>query len=226
MNMIELRGVSKEYRGKKSVFALRDINLNIAAGEMVSIMGPSGSGKSTLLNLIGGLDSPTSGSITLDGADLTRLTDAQLTRLRRECIGFVFQFFNLIPTLTAAENTALPLYLARVSRQEAKLRASEMLRAVGLSEREDHLPDELSGGEQQRVAIARALVLHPKVILADEPTGNLDSKSGEEILNLIQELHQRMSATILLVTHDSRAAAHCARCVTMRDGQIENLACS
>lgn len=222
MSIIALRGISKEYQGKKSVFALRGVDLDITAGEMISIMGPSGSGKSTLLNIIGGLDSPTSGSVTIAGSDLTRLDDDALTRLRREHIGFIFQFFNLIPTLTAAENVALPLYLAGVARREVGPRSSKTLESVGLSARMHHLPDEMSGGEQQRVAIARALVMQPQVLLADEPTGNLDSHTGVEILELLKDVHQRLNTTIVLVTHDPRAAGYCTRRIHMRDGHIES----
>jgi len=218
--MIELRGITKEYAGKKSVFALRDIDLDVASGEMVSIMGPSGSGKSTLLNILGGLDQPTCGSVKIAGADLTKLDDRALTRMRREHIGFVFQFFNLISTLSAFENVALPMYLAGKPRQEVRTKAAAMLSAVGLSDRHRHLPEELSGGEQQRVAIARALVLEPQVILADEPTGNLDSRNGEEILDLLKELHDRMATTVVLVTHDARAAGYCTRHIHMSDGRI------
>ena len=218
--MIELRGITKEYSGKKSVFALRDVDLDIARGEMVSIMGPSGSGKSTLLNILGGLDQPTQGSVKIAGADLTTLSDEALTRMRREHIGFVFQFFNLISTLTAFENVALPMYLAGKPRQEIRLKVSSLLGAVGLADRETHLPEELSGGEQQRVAIARALVLEPQVILADEPTGNLDSHNGEEILELLKAVHQRIATTIVLVTHDARAAGYCTRRIQMSDGRI------
>jgi putative ABC transport system ATP-binding protein len=218
--MIELRGITKEYPGKKSVFALRDVDLDIARGEMVSIMGPSGSGKSTLLNILGGLDQPTQGSVKIAGADLTTLSDEALTRMRREHIGFVFQFFNLISTLTAFENVALPMYLAGKPRQEIRQKVSAMLGAVGLADRETHLPEELSGGEQQRVAIARALVLDPQVILADEPTGNLDSHNGEEILDLLKVVHQGIATTIVLVTHDARAAGYCTRRIQMSDGRI------
>jgi putative ABC transport system ATP-binding protein len=222
--MIELRGVTKEYAGKKTVCALRDVDMDIASGEMVSIMGPSGCGKSTLLNILGGLDQPTRGRVTIAGADLTTLSDEALTRLRRECIGFVFQFFNLISTLTAYENVALPMYLAGKPRKEIRPKVSAMLSSVGLADRGTHLPEELSGGEQQRVAIARALVLEPRVILADEPTGNLDSRNGVEILELLKELHDRMAATIVLVTHDALAAGYCTRRIAMSDGHIETQA--
>lgn len=218
--MVELKNVSKRYEGKRTVHALRGVSFRIEEGEMVATMGPSGSGKSTLLNIIGGLDRPSEGSVIIDGVDMSRLGDDALTRMRREKIGFVFQFFNLLPTLTAQENVALPLHLARVGRKEAKARASAMLEKVGLKEREDHLPDELSGGEQQRVAMARALVLNPPLILADEPTGNLDSKSGQEVLSLFKRLQSQVGATVIMVTHDPKAAASCDRILNMQDGQM------
>jgi putative ABC transport system ATP-binding protein len=218
--MVELSGVSRSYEGRRTVHALRDVSLTVDSGEMVALMGPSGSGKSTLLNIVGGLDSPTAGTVKVDGVEITGLDDDARTRLRRDRIGFVFQFFNLFPTLTAAENVAFPLHLSGTPRRVARARASEMLGTVGLAEREEHLPDELSGGEQQRVAIARALVGRPSLVLADEPTGNLDSKTGAEILALLHRLRARFGAIIVLVTHDSRAAQACERVVRMRDGRI------
>src|SRR5215813_9898430 len=179
--MISLRGVSKHYDGKRKVVALDSVDLDIAKGEMVSIVGPSGSGKSTLLNLIGGLDRPTSGEIRIDGQPVAALADDDLTRLRRDKIGFIFQFFNLLPSLTCVENVALPLHLKGLPRKEIYKRARDLLEMVQLSARIDHLPDELSGGERQRVAIARALAFYPPVLLADEPTGNLDTQTGGEI---------------------------------------------
>ncbi len=187
---------------------------------MVAIMGPSGSGKSTLLNIIGGLDRPSEGSVIIDGCEMTSLDDNALTRMRREKIGFIFQFFNLLSTLTARENVALPLLLAGVSRKEAKARAIAWLEMVGLKERQDHLPDELSGGEQQRVAMARALVLNPPLILADEPTGNLDSKTGQEVLSLFKKLQSQFGSTVIMVTHDANAATFCNRILSMQDGQM------
>ncbi len=200
--------------------ALRGVSFRIEPGEMVATMGPSGSGKSTLLNIVGGLDRPSEGTVTIGGTEITSLEDNQLTRLRREKIGFVFQFFNLLPTLNALENTALPLHLARKSRLDAVARATELLELVGLKDRMDHLPDELSGGEQQRVAMARALALRPPLILADEPTGNLDSKSGYEVLSLFKRLQQQFHTTVITVTHDPRAAAFCDRIITLQDGML------
>jgi putative ABC transport system ATP-binding protein len=202
------------------VHALRGVSFRIEPGEMVATMGPSGSGKSTLLNIVGGLDRPSEGTVTIGGTEITSLDDNALTRLRREKIGFVFQFFNLLPTLNALENTALPLHLARKSRLDAVARATELLELVGLKDRMDHLPDELSGGEQQRVAMARALALRPPLILADEPTGNLDSKSGHEVLSLFKRLQQQFHTTVITVTHDPRAAAFCDRIITLQDGQL------
>src|SRR6516225_4762003 len=218
--MIALNGVSKHYNGKRQVVALDSVDLDIARGELVSIVGPSGSGKSTLLNLIGGLDRPTSGEIRIDGQAVASLADDDLTRLRRDKIGFIFQFFNLLPSLSCLENVALPLHLKGLPRREIDTRARELLELVQLGHRIDHLPDELSGGERQRVAIARALAFHPPILLADEPTGNLDSRTGAEILRLIHDLHQRLNATILIVTHDASVAESCPRTVTLRDGRI------
>jgi putative ABC transport system ATP-binding protein len=218
--MVDVKSVTKSYSGKSVVHALRGVSLQVARGEMVATMGPSGSGKSTLLNILGGLDRPTEGTVTIDGAELTNLDDDRLTLLRREKIGFIFQFFNLLPTLTALENAALPLHLAGVSRREAARRAEELLQAVGLKERLTHLPDALSGGEQQRVAMARALALRPPLILADEPTGNLDSKTGGEILGLFKDLQSRFGTTVVMVTHDPGAAAVCDRVLHMQDGVI------
>jgi putative ABC transport system ATP-binding protein len=187
---------------------------------MVSIVGPSGSGKSTLLNLIGGLDRPSTGDIRIDGQAMASLSDDDLTRLRRDKIGFIFQFFNLLPSLTCLENVALPLHLKGLGRREIEKRARDLLETVQLGPRIDHLPDELSGGERQRVAIARALAFHPPVLLADEPTGNLDTHTGAEILGLIRDLHQQLNSTILIVTHDPTVAESCARTVTLRDARI------
>jgi putative ABC transport system ATP-binding protein len=218
--MIGLHGVSKYYNGKRQVTALDRIDLDIQRGEMVSIVGPSGSGKSTLLNLIGGLDRPTSGEIRIDGQAMASLSDDDLTRLRRDKIGFIFQFFNLLPSLTCLENVALPLHLKGLPRKEIEKRARELLELVQLGQRMDHLPDELSGGERQRVAIARALAFYPPVLLADEPTGNLDTRTGAEILKLIHDLHERLHATVLIVTHDLNVAENCPRTVTLRDARI------
>jgi len=218
--VIRLVDVVKEFNGKRKVRALDGINLHIERGEMVALVGPSGSGKSTLLNLIGTLDRPTSGEIYLDGQRLSTLSDDELTLLRRDKIGFIFQFFNLLPSLTCLENVALPLHLRGWKKSQARERAEELLGLVGLKHRLEHLPDELSGGERQRVAIARALSVYPPILLADEPTGNLDTKTGAEILELIRDLHERLGATVLMVTHDPGVAASCERTITLRDGRL------
>jgi putative ABC transport system ATP-binding protein len=219
-SLIILEHVGKHFGGRRRVTALQDVSLEIPKGEMVSIVGPSGSGKSTLLNLIGGLDRPTSGTITLDGERLDGLTDDGLTAVRRDKLGFIFQFFNLLPSLTCVENVALPLHLRGWPRKKINARARELLDLVKLSERMDHLPDELSGGERQRVAIARALSVYPPILLADEPTGNLDTHTGAEILRLITNLHVTLGATILIVTHDTHVAQTCQRTITIRDGSV------
>jgi putative ABC transport system ATP-binding protein len=218
--VILLEHVSKHFEGRKRVTALSDINVDIPKGEIVSIIGPSGSGKSTLLNLIGGLDRPTSGHITLDGQRLDGLADDGLTAVRRDKIGFIFQFFNLLPSLSCIENVALPLHLRGWPRKKTEARARELLDLVRLGERVDHLPDELSGGERQRVAIARALSVYPPILLADEPTGNLDTQTGVDILRLISDLHVKLGSTVLIVTHDMTVAATCQRTITIRDGRI------
>jgi putative ABC transport system ATP-binding protein len=218
--MVELSGVSKQFEGKRNVTALAAVDLNIARGELVSIVGPSGSGKSTLLNLIGGLDRPTTGEIRIDGTALRGLPDDDLTRIRRDKIGFIFQFFNLLPTLSCLENVSLPLHLRGWPRKKVEERARELLSLVCLKERMEHLPEELSGGERQRVAIARALSIYPPILLADEPTGNLDTRTGEEILRLIRDLHERLGATVLIVTHDRSVAESCPRTLMLRDGRI------
>jgi putative ABC transport system ATP-binding protein len=183
-------------------------------------VGPSGSGKSTLLNLIGGLDRPTEGEIRIDGEALAQLGDDDLTRVRRDKIGFIFQFFNLLPTLSAIENVSLPLHLRGWPRKKTEERAKELLKLVQLTERMEHLPDELSGGERQRIAIARALSIYPPILLADEPTGNLDTSTGLDILKLIRDLHERLGATVLIVTHDLAVAESCARTIHIRDGHV------
>jgi len=218
--VILLRGVSKTFDGKRKVTALDGIDLSIAKGEMASIVGPSGSGKSTLLNLIGGLDHPTAGEVELDGQPLSKLSDDDLTRVRRDKIGFIFQFFNLLPTLSCLENVSLPLHLRGWPRKKVQDRARELLDLVRLGERLDHLPDELSGGERQRVAIARALSVYPPILLADEPTGNLDTHTGAEILKLMHDLHDRLGATVLVVTHDKTVADSCPRTIQLRDGRV------
>ncbi len=218
--MIELRAVTKQFAGKRDVVALDAVSLAIARGEMVSIIGPSGSGKSTLLNLVGGLDRPTSGQVSIDGAPLDGLSDDDLTRVRRDKIGFIFQFFNLLPTLSSVENVGLPLHLRGWPRKKVDDRARELLSLVQLDHRLTHLPEELSGGERQRVAIARALSVYPPVLLADEPTGNLDTRTGEEILTLIRDVHTRLGSTVVIVTHDMNVANSCARTIALRDGRI------
>jgi putative ABC transport system ATP-binding protein len=218
--MIELREVTKQFAGKRDVVALDTVTLAIARGEMVSIIGPSGSGKSTLLNLVGGLDRPTSGRVSIDGEALAGLSDDNLTRVRRDKIGFIFQFFNLLPTLSSVENVGLPLHLRGWPRKKVDERARELLSLVQLDHRLTHLPEELSGGERQRVAIARALSVYPPVLLADEPTGNLDTRTGEEILTLIRDVHTRLGSTVVIVTHDMSVAKSCARTIALRDGRV------
>ena len=220
MSMITLTQVSKVFEGKRKAKALENISLQVGRGELVAIVGPSGSGKSTLLNLIGGLDRPSSGTIAIEGQNLADLPDDDLTRVRRDKIGFIFQFFNLLPTLNCLENVALPLHLRRWTRPKIQERAKELLHMVQLDHRMDHLPDELSGGERQRVAIARALSVFPPILLADEPTGNLDTTTGAEILKLVHELHQRLNSTVLIVTHDAGVADQCQRVLKLRDGHI------
>ena len=219
--MVTLDRVSKRFEGKRQVVALDDVSLAVERGEMVSIIGPSGSGKSTLLNLIGGLDHASAGDVRVDGASLARLSDDELTRVRRDKIGFIFQFFNLLPTLTCLENVGLPLHLRGWPRQKVDERSRELLTLVQLGHRMQHLPEELSGGERQRVAIARALSVYPPIILADEPTGNLDTHTGVEILGLIRDLHYRLSTTVIIVTHDMKVAESCSRTISLRDGRIE-----
>ena len=219
--MIALRDVHKVYRqGEGEVPALGGVTLDIATGAFVSIMGPSGSGKSTLLHLMGGLDTPSRGDVVIDGTPISRMTDDEITIFRRRKIGFVFQFFNLLPTYTAEENVALPLVLDRRPARDVRRHVDEALERVGLAHRRRHRPDELSGGEMQRVAIARALAIEPLLILADEPTGNLDTRTGDQILELIQEANRARGCTVVLVTHDPRAAAHADRIVNLKDGVV------
>ena len=218
--MIELDHITKRFEGQRQVTALTDVSLVIPRGEMVSIIGPSGSGKSTLLNLVGGLDRPTSGDVRIDGATLGGLSDDELTRVRRDKIGFIFQFFNLLPTLSSLENVGLPLHLRGWPRRKVDARARELLTLVQLADRMEHLPEELSGGERQRVAIARALSVYPPIILADEPTGNLDTQTGSEILDLIRDLHLRLGTTVVIVTHDMNVSQSCSRTITLRDGHV------
>jgi putative ABC transport system ATP-binding protein len=220
MIVIALDHVSKLFDGRRRVVALDDISLTLQKGEMTSIIGPSGSGKSTLLNLLGGLDRPSSGKVLVDGEPLDGLADDELARVRRDKIGFIFQFFNLLPTLTAMENVGLPLHLRGWPRKKVDQRARELLTLVNLDHRLQHVPDELSGGERQRVAIARALSVYPPVLLADEPTGNLDSHTGEEILGLLRDLHTRLGSTVVIVTHDMKVAESCERTIALRDGKV------
>jgi putative ABC transport system ATP-binding protein len=218
--MIEVVNAGKTYQqGVREVHALRDFSLRIKEGEFVSIMGPSGSGKSTLLNLIGGLDQPTTGKIFIDGRPLHGISDDELTLLRRRRVGFIFQFFNLLPVLTAVENVTLPLLLEGLPLSEIRPRAILLLEQMGLGERTEHRPEQLSGGEMQRVAIARALITEPAVLLADEPTGNLDSHTSEEIFMLLRSLNEK-GQTIVMVTHDAKAAAYGTRIITLKDGAL------
>ncbi len=223
--MIELKNASKKYQqGSREVHALRDVSLSIKKGEFLSVMGASGSGKSTLLNLIGGLDQPSSGEIFIDGRPLHGISDDELTLIRRRRVGFIFQFFNLLPILTAAENVSLPLLLEGTPFSEIKPKAVKLLEQVGLGARTEHRPEQLSGGEMQRVAISRALISNPAVLLADEPTGNLDSHTSEEIFMLLKNLHDQ-GQTIVMVTHDPRAAAYGSRIVTLKDGAVSEDIC-
>jgi len=221
MPLLELRAVTKEYPlGKTIVRALRGLDLSVDAGEVVAIMGPSGSGKSTLMHILGALDRPSGGAARLDGNDLSSLKERELARLRGRRVGFIFQTFNLIPTLNARQNVELPMIFQGVRSGERAARAKGLLARVGLADRVRHKPNELSGGERQRVAIARALANDPEIILADEPTGNLDSETGGTILQLLQELSRADGKTVILVTHDPDAAAIAGRIVRLRDGCI------
>jgi len=220
-NVIQLKNVRKTYKaGEVSVPVLRNVNLNIKKGEFAAIMGPSGSGKSTLLNMISCLDIPSSGKILLDGTDISSLNSSELARLRGSKIGFVFQSFNLYPTLTAQENIELPMTILGVNKKERKKRAKDLLDEVGLEERENHLPSQLSGGERQRIAIARALANKPSLILADEPTGNLDTKTGDDIMRNFERLHKDNGITIVMVTHEKNIAAYAERIINLKDGKI------
>jgi putative ABC transport system ATP-binding protein len=218
--IVEAIDLQKTYMlGKVPVEALQGVNLKVEAGDFVSILGPSGSGKSTMLNLIGALDKPTSGTLLIDGVDISKLNDNQLADLRRR-IGFVFQFFNLIPRLTAKDNVELSMAIADMNKAERRKRAIELLETVGLKDRVNHKPAELSGGQQQRVAIARALANNPKFLLLDEPTGNIDSKTASEVLGLIKKLNVENNVSIIMVTHDQHLAREAKRIVQMFDGQI------
>ena len=220
--LIDIRDITKVYpMGEEKVYALRGVSLGVARGEYVAIMGPSGSGKSTLMNLIGCLDTPTSGSYVLNGKEVARMTDDELAAIRNQEIGFVFQTFNLLPRTSALQQVELPLVYGGLSRKERRERAVRALKAVGLGDRMNHTPNEMSGGQRQRVAIARALINDPSILLADEPTGNLDSQTGAEIMALFDELNGRGN-TIVVVTHEEDIAAHARRIVRLKDGQIWN----
>ena len=222
--LIRARGLGRRYMmGKEPVDALAGVDLDVQRGEFVALVGPSGSGKSTLLNLIGGLDRPTKGEIWFEDLELGKASDRQLVRYRRERIGFIFQSFNLLPTRTALENVEIPLMLGRVGRRARREQALGLLARVGLARRAGHKPNELSGGEQQRVAVARSLANNPQLLLADEPTGNLDSKTGAEILSLLQDLVEQEGRSMVLVTHDSGVAGHANRVVHMLDGAIRRI---
>jgi putative ABC transport system ATP-binding protein len=208
--------------GASAVGALRGVDFSVTRGEFVAVMGPSGCGKTTLLNLVGGIDVPSRGAVWVDGVEISRLSDDELTDLRRDRLGYVFQFYNLIPTLTARENVETPMQFRGKSRAERRERASALLSRVGLGDRADHKPSELSGGEQQRVAIARALANDPAIVLLDEPTGDLDSATGKEILGLLQKLNREEKVTLMVATHDAAVAAISSRVVKLRDGKIES----
>ena len=218
---IQARDVTRQLRlGSHIVHALRGVNLEIHPKEMVGIIGPSGSGKSTLLGIIGGLDSPTDGKIAIDGVDITRMSEDQLTDIRNRKIGFIFQFFNLIPTLTALENVALPIEFAQDRRHKPNQRAKDLLDLLGLGGRFHHRPNQLSGGQQQRVAIARALANDPPILLADEPTGNLDSRSGDHVMQALHDIRDQNGTTVVVVTHDQALAEQMDRVMTLVDGRI------
>lgn len=221
-NIIEIRNIIRDFKlGQETVHVLKGIDLNIAQGEYVAIMGPSGSGKSTLMNLLGCLDTPTDGSYKLNGKDVSSMTDDELAEIRNTEIGFVFQTFNLLPRTTALDNVALPMVYAGKNKKERMERAEEVLADVGLADRMDHKPNQLSGGQRQRVAVGRALVNKPSIILADEPTGNLDSITSKEIMDLFDEIHQSGN-TVIMVTHEEDIAAHAKRVIRLRDGIIES----
>lgn len=219
--MIKLENISKEYRmGEEIIHAVSGVSMEIREGEFVALVGPSGSGKSTMMHLIGGLDTPTSGRVIVDGQNLSSASDKELSRYRNEKIGFVFQAFNLHPTYTATENVALPLIFSGIGQSNRMKMAAEALDIVGLAERASHRPNQLSGGERQRVSIARALVTQPKILLADEPTGNLDSKNGKHVMELLSQLNKEKGITLIIVTHDMEIAKEAGRIIKMRDGKI------
>jgi len=221
-NVIEIRNIIRDFKlGQEVVHVLKGIDLDIKRGEYVAIMGPSGSGKSTLMNLLGCLDTPTGGSYNLNGKDVSKMSDDDLADIRNTEIGFVFQTFNLLPRTTALDNVALPMVYAGISKKAREERATEVLNDVGLADRMDHKPNQLSGGQRQRVAVGRALVNKPSIILADEPTGNLDSKTGVEIMKLFGDIH-KSGNTVIMVTHEEDIAAHAKRVIRLRDGIIES----
>lgn len=221
-NVIEIRGIIRNFQlGQETVYVLKGIDLDIKRGDYVAIMGPSGSGKSTLMNLLGCLDTPTGGTYNLNGQDVSKMTDDELAEIRNKEIGFVFQTFNLLPRTTALDNVALPMVYAGASKKDREQRAAEVLTDVGLADRMDHKPNQLSGGQRQRVAVGRALVNKPSIILADEPTGNLDSKTSLEILQLFDEIHQAGN-TVIMVTHEEDVAERAHRIIRLRDGIIES----
>jgi putative ABC transport system ATP-binding protein len=224
MYVLETRGLRKNYgaEGEICVHALRGVDLQVRKGELLAIMGPSGSGKSTLLHILGGVETPSTGQVLLEGVDLATLDDDQRTIIRRQRMGFIFQSFNLLPAFTAEENVALPLELGGTPSAEARRRAADTLKLVSMSHRRDHIPSTMSGGEQQRVAIARALVMRPALLLADEPTGNLDSANGRQVTALLRRLATREEQTIVMVTHDASVAAQADRLVRLRDGLVES----
>lgn len=220
--LIQITNIKRDFiLGNEIVHVLKGIDLEIKKGEYVALMGPSGSGKSTLMNLLGCLDTPTSGNYILNGKDVSKMHDDELAEIRNKEIGFVFQTFNLLPRTTALDNVALPMIYAGYSKSERKTRAEEVLHQVGLADRMDHQPNQLSGGQRQRVAVARALVNNPSIILADEPTGNLDSKTSEEIMKLFGDIH-KLGNTVILVTHEEEIAAYANRVIRLRDGKIES----
>ncbi|RPI31045.1 MAG: ABC transporter ATP-binding protein [Chloroflexota bacterium] len=221
MSIIQTNQLTKIYgSGATAVTALDHVSIDVKPGEFVAVMGPSGCGKSTLLHLLGGLDRPTEGDVVIGGHNLTDLDDNSLTELRRRKIGFIFQFFNLIPVLTAVENTALPIMLDGVSPRDARAKATDWLAKIGLGDRLSNRPDQLSGGQQQRVAIARALIADPEMVLADEPTGNLDTRSGDEIASILRKATKEWGRTIVMVTHDQRIAAYADRIIFLKDGKV------
>lgn len=222
MSLLEIRDIKRDFKlGNEVLHVLKGIWLSIEKGEYVALMGPSGSGKSTLMNILGCLDTPTSGEYILNGRDVSKLSDGELADIRNKEIGFVFQTFNLMPRTTALDNVALPMIYAGIERSKRRERATEVLELVGLGDRMMHKPNELSGGQRQRVAVARALVNHPSIILADEPTGNLDSKTSYEIMALFDEIHQKGN-TVILVTHEEDIAQHAHRIIRLRDGLIDS----